>query len=139
MKKTINAGLKSKVSTVSTEAKTVSIIPVETSVEIVENVVPERATACRNGRNGQSETPQNGATATTVSTVSTFRQGLTEVLSKLVESPDPDKETIRRLTQMLIDAGEVKSKTDVVQKVWLMTEEYRAKSILNNLSEKEVD
>ncbi|MBD1929025.1 hypothetical protein H6F74_22655 [Trichocoleus sp. FACHB-90] len=123
MKKVINAGVKPKVSTISTEPKTISTAPVETEVEIVENLEPVSVSASRNGRNGQSETSQNGAVATSVSTVSIFRQGLTEVLSKMLEAPEPDKQTIKRLTQLLIDAKEVKSKTDVVQKVWCMRSE----------------
>lgn len=123
MKKVINAGVKSKVSTVSTEPKTISTGAVETTVETVENLEPVSVSASRNGRNGESETSQNGSTATAVSTVSTFRQGLTEVLSKMLEAPEPDKQTIKRLTQLLIDAKEVKSKTDVVQKVWMMKSE----------------
>lgn len=120
-----------KVSIVSTEPKTVSISAVETPTEIVENVELEPVSSSRNYRNSETGEAKNGSKSTSVSTISVFRQGLTEVLSKMLEVPEPDKQTVKRLTQLLIDAGEVKSKTEVVQKVWLMkSERYAAGSAL---------
>ncbi|MBD2006877.1 MULTISPECIES: hypothetical protein [Cyanophyceae] len=116
MKKVINAGIGRTSSISSTAPKNVSITPIELNVEPVENVELEPVSAHRTYRTTELLEPQNGHNSTSVSigsagstAVSVFRQGLSEVLSQMVKQPEPDKQTIKRLTQLLIDAKEVKS------------------------------